>query len=37
MKEYTALNLENSFKEFEKAKTLVPGGVLGIRRPYRFN
>lgn len=30
------LNLENSFKEFDRAKSLIPGGVLGIRRPYNF-
>jgi glutamate-1-semialdehyde aminotransferase len=36
MKEYQKLNLENSFKEFEYAKTLIPGGVMGIRRPYNF-
>ena len=28
--------LDKSFAAFEKAKTLVPGGVLGIRRPYNF-
>ncbi len=30
------LNLKNSFNEFEKGKALIPGGVLGIRRPYNF-
>ncbi len=30
------LNLENSFSEFEHGKSLIPGGVLGIRRPYNF-
>lgn len=30
------LNLKKTFEEFERAKTLVPGGVLGIRRPYNF-
>ncbi len=30
------LNLKNSFTEFEKGKALIPGGVLGIRRPYNF-
>src|SRR6056297_2409685 len=30
------LNIQNSLKEFEYGKTLVPGGVLGIRRPYNF-
>ncbi|MCX6112136.1 MAG: aminotransferase class III-fold pyridoxal phosphate-dependent enzyme [Proteobacteria bacterium] len=36
MKEANKLNLEKSFKEFELAKTLIPGGVAGIRRPYNF-
>lgn len=36
MGNYPKLNLENNFKEFEIAKNLVPGGVLGIRRPYNF-
>jgi len=36
MKEIPKLNLSNSFKQFEKAKELIPGGVLGIRRPYNF-
>lgn len=30
------LQLDQSFKELEKGKTLIPGGVLGIRRPYNF-
>lgn len=30
------LNLEKSLAEFERGKKLVPGGVLGIRRPYNF-
>lgn len=30
------LNLTRTFEEFERAKNLVPGGVLGIRRPYNF-
>ena len=30
------LNLKKSFKLFEEAFTLVPGGVLGVRRPYNF-
>jgi 3-aminobutanoyl-CoA transaminase len=30
------LNLTNSVKEYEYAKSLIPGGVLGIRRPYNF-
>jgi len=36
MKELPKLNLSKSFAEFEKAKKLIPGGVLGIRRPYNF-
>lgn len=36
MQEAKKLNLEKSHKEFEYAKSLVPGGVLGIRRPYNF-
>ena len=31
-----ALNLSRSLEEFQKAKDLIPGGVLGIRRPYNF-
>jgi glutamate-1-semialdehyde aminotransferase len=30
------LQLEKSLKEFENGKSLIPGGVLGIRRPYNF-
>ncbi len=30
------LKLDNSNKLFSEAKTLIPGGVLGIRRPYNF-
>ncbi len=30
------LNLEKTFCEYEKAKKLIPGAVLGIRRPYNF-
>lgn len=30
------LKLENSMKEYERALELIPGGVLGIRRPYNF-
>lgn len=30
------LKLDRSFELFEEAKTLVPGGVAGIRRPYNF-
>jgi len=36
MPTFEKLNLRNSFTEFEKAKTLIPGGVMGIRRPYNF-
>ena len=36
MKSAEKLNLTRSLELFEKAKTLVPGGVLGIRRPYNF-
>ncbi|MCX8058958.1 MAG: aminotransferase class III-fold pyridoxal phosphate-dependent enzyme [Spirochaetes bacterium] len=36
MKEAPKLNLKKSFEEFERGKKLVPGGVLGIRRPYNF-
>lgn len=30
------LNLEKSLAEFDLGKKLIPGGVLGIRRPYNF-
>ena len=30
------LNLEKTDKELERAMDLIPGGVLGIRRPYNF-
>ena len=30
------LKLDNSNELFDEAKTLIPGGVLGIRRPYNF-
>jgi len=30
------LNLKNSLSLFQQARALVPGGVLGIRRPYNF-
>ncbi|MCG8570024.1 MAG: aminotransferase class III-fold pyridoxal phosphate-dependent enzyme [Spirochaetes bacterium] len=30
------LKLDQNFKAYEEAKKLVPGGVLGIRRPYNF-
>ena len=36
MKSAPALNITKSLAEFEKAKSLTPGGVLGIRRPYNF-
>jgi glutamate-1-semialdehyde aminotransferase len=30
------LNLARSLKLFEEARALIPGGTLGIRRPYNF-
>jgi len=30
------LNLNNSFRLYEEALKLIPGGILGIRRPYNF-
>ncbi|MFW9827228.1 MAG: aspartate aminotransferase family protein [Candidatus Thorarchaeota archaeon] len=30
------LNLTNSFKLYEEALNLIPGAILGIRRPYNF-
>jgi len=36
LKELNKLSLTYSLSEFEKAKGLIPGGVLGIRRPYNF-
>ena len=36
MRPFEKLTLENSMNAFEHGKTLVPGGVLGIRRPYNF-
>jgi len=30
------LHLDESLQEIERATSLVPGGVLGIRRPYNF-
>jgi len=36
MKNAEKLNLIKSFEEFERGKRLIPGGVLGIRRPYNF-
>jgi len=36
MKQVEKLNLRRSFELFEEAKTLVPGGVLGARKPSDF-
>jgi len=36
MENLKKLKLENSNRLFDEAKTLIPGGVLGIRRPYNF-
>jgi len=36
MKETEKLNITNSLELFEEAKTLVPGGVLGARKPGDF-
>ena len=36
MNEAPKLNLTNSLKEYEYAKSLIPGAVAGIRRPYNF-
>jgi len=30
------LNLSNTFKLYEEALNLIPGAILGIRRPYNF-
>lgn len=30
------LNLSNTFKLYEEAMKLIPGAILGIRRPYNF-
>ncbi|TFG19876.1 MAG: aminotransferase class III-fold pyridoxal phosphate-dependent enzyme [Promethearchaeota archaeon] len=30
------LNLQNSFKLYDEALGLIPGAILGIRRPYNF-
>ncbi len=30
------LNLQESFRLYEEAKKLTPGGMMGIRRPYNF-
>lgn len=36
MKEADKLNISNSLKLFEEACTLIPGGVLGARKPADF-
>ncbi len=36
MKEAPALVLKKSMAEFERGKSVTPGGVMGIRRPYNF-
>lgn len=36
MNEVPKLKLENSNNEYEYAKSLIPGAVAGIRRPYNF-
>ena len=36
MKEADKLNISNSLKVFEEASTLIPGGVLGARKPADF-
>lgn len=36
MQEAPKLNLSKSNAEYEKAMTLIPGAVAGIRRPYNF-
>ena len=36
MKEIKKLNISESLKLFEDGEKLIPGGVLGIRRPYNF-
>ena len=36
MKEVTRLNLTRNMELFREGEKLVPGGVLGIRRPYNF-
>ena len=30
------LNLANTFRLYEEALNLIPGAILGIRRPYNF-
>lgn len=36
MKEPSKLNLTRTFEAFEIGRKMVPGGTLGIRRPYNF-
>ena len=36
MEQKPKLTIKNSFYELERARNLIPGGVLGIRRPYNF-
>ena len=36
MKHVEKLNIERSLKLFEEAKKIVPGGVLGARKPTDF-
>jgi|GEM_PF-6092631 len=36
MKETKKLNITKSRELFEEATTLIPGGVLGARKPGRF-
>lgn len=33
---FNKLNLSNTFKLYEEALKLIPGAILGIRRPYNF-
>jgi glutamate-1-semialdehyde aminotransferase len=36
MSGFNPLSLQRSIDTFEEGKALIPGGVLGIRRPYNF-
>ncbi len=36
MKNVKKLNISRSLRLFDDGKELIPGGVLGIRRPYNF-
>ncbi|MBI9046065.1 MAG: aminotransferase class III-fold pyridoxal phosphate-dependent enzyme [Anaerolineaceae bacterium] len=36
MKSAPPIQIEKSLDEFERSKSLSPGGVMGIRRPYNF-